>query len=151
MKRMEFFERVKLPVQLGAATVLGLWSQIPSLTQFLVVMMAVDIIFGMAVAIKQKSISPSKLAWGVTKKAVSLMLVALGWVFHFYVNADLGFNLGQAASAFYLAAEFLSISRNALLLDVMVPPQFQTMISYFEGFSKPEKKGEGDHADTTTP
>lgn len=148
---MEVLERIKLPVQLGAFTVIGLWTQIPTLTQFLIVMMAVDIIFGVAVAIKQKNISPSRLAWGVTKKAVSLMLVSLGWVFHFYVNADFGFNMGQAASAFYLAAEFLSISRNAILLDVMVPPQFQTMIAYFEGFSKPKEKEEGDHADTTTP
>lgn len=121
----------------GAAGCALLWLKIPELTQLLLIMMAVDVVFGLIIAIKKRDLSVSAASWGVTKKFAVLVLVGLAAVLNHYVQNVIEINLTQAASVFYLVPEMLSISRNAAELGVPVFSQFETVLDYFRNYSTP--------------
>lgn len=132
---MSPLERITLLVKLTAGAIAGLWANIPELTQFLVIMMAVDIFFGLALAIRDRKLCPGAAWDGITKKVGALVLIGVMGFFHRYVQFDV-INLTQAASAFYLVVEGMSIIRNATDLGVLVPPQMKQVIEYFEGYER---------------
>lgn len=124
--------------------IVALWGQMPQLTQLLVALMIVDITLGLAVAIKRRDVS-SKAAWnGMTKKIGSLLLVAVAALLNPFANNIMEINLVQAASAFYVVPELLSISRNAGILGVPVFTQFSLLMRYFQTVS-----GQGSEDETT--
>lgn len=135
---MDWIEEYSFPVKLGAGFLAALWSGLPGLTQFLLVLMGIDILFGVWLAFQTKTVNPTKAWAGVTKKVGTLVLVGLTALFHSYVPFE-AVDLTQASSAFYIVAEMLSITRNAVRLGIVVPPQFEQILTYFEGFTSEHK------------
>ena len=118
-----------------AATVAAFWLQIPSLTQLLIILMGVDILLGVILAIRNRDISVGTAMDGVTRKLVSLILVGVAALLTPYVSGLVEINLAQAASAFYIVPEMLSISRNSASLGVPVFSQFEQILEYFRSYS----------------
>lgn len=114
------------------ATVLGIWSALPQLTQLLVWLMVIDIALGLAVGWKNKNLSTDKAVAGTTKKIARLLLVAVCALLNPIVNSVIEVNLVQASSAFYIVPELLSIVRNAALLNVQAPGQLDLVLKYFQ-------------------
>lgn len=123
------------------AGISGFVATIPELTHFLLVLMLVDIAFGLAAARKQRNLSPSQMWDGVTKKIGSLGIVVLAAIIDSYVDV-LGIDLVQVTTVFYIGPELLSILRNAALLGVAVPPQFSSVLKYFSDQEKQTKPDE---------
>ena len=116
--------------------VVAIWGNVPQLTQLLVMLMVIDIALGVCVAWKQRDLS-AKAAWeGMTKKIASLLMIAVAGLLNPFVNGLVEVNLVQAASAFYIVPELLSITRNAAILDVPVFTQFTVVLRYFQAVSQ---------------
>lgn len=123
-----------------AATVAAFWLQIPSLTQLLIILMGVDILLGVILAIRNRDISVGTAMDGVTRKLVSLILVGVAALLTPYVSGLVEINLAQAASAFYIVPEMLSISRNSARLGVPVFSEFERILDYFRSYSGGQDK-----------
>lgn len=119
----------------------GFVAAVPELTHFLVILMLVDVVFGLAAARKQRNLSPVSMWEGVTKKIGSLGIVVLAAIIDGYVDV-LGIDLVQVTTVFYIGPELLSILRNAALLGVAVPPQFSSVLKYFSDQEKQAKPDE---------
>lgn len=138
-------DRVLDWLRVAAAAVAALWCAIPSLTQLLIIMMSVDILLGIILAIRHRDLSVQTAMDGMTRKIVSLILVGLAALLTPYVSGMVEINLAQAASAFYIVPEMLSISRNSARLGVPVFAQFEQILEYFRSYSG------GGKTDTDTP
>lgn len=128
-------DRVLDWLRVAAAAVAALWCAIPSLTQLLIIMMSVDILLGIILAIRHRDLSVQTAMDGMTRKIVSLILVGLAALLTPYVSGMVEINLAQAASAFYIVPEMLSISRNSASLGVPVFAQFEQILEYFRSYS----------------
>ena len=123
-----------------AATVAAFWLQIPSLTQLLIILMGVDILLGLILAIRHRDVSVATAMDGVTRKLVSLILVGVAALLTPYASGLVEINLAQAASAFYIVPEMLSISRNSARLGVPVFSEFERILDYFRSYSGGQDK-----------
>lgn len=112
-----------------------IWFRIPELTQLLLILMIIDIVFGLIVAIKERDLSTHAALWGVTKKFSVLILIAVAAIFNHYVQPIIEINLTQAASVFYIVPEMLSISRNAARIGIPVFSEFERVLGYFRNYS----------------
>lgn len=112
-----------------------IWFRIPELTQLLLILMIIDIVFGLIVAIKERDLSAHAALWGVTKKFSVLILIAVAAIFNHYVQPIIEINLTQAASVFYIVPEMLSISRNAARIGIPVFSEFERVLGYFRNYS----------------
>lgn len=93
---------------------------------------AIDVLLGLILAVKSHDLS-AQAAWqGMTKKIVSLLLVATAALLNPHIQGIIEINLTQAASAFYLVPELTSITRNAAALDVPVFTQMKDILRYFQ-------------------
>jgi len=95
----------------------------------------VDILLGVILAIRHRDLSVTTAMDGMTRKIVSLILVGVAALLTPYVSGLVEINLAQAASAFYLVPEMLSISRNAASLGVPMFSQFEQVLEYFRAYS----------------
>jgi toxin secretion/phage lysis holin len=92
-------------------------------------------LFGTAAAVKSKKLS-SQSAWmAATRKLGSLGIIVLAAVIDSYVDL-LGIDLVQVTTVFYIGPELVSILRNAAILEVPVPPQFTSVLRYFQDKEK---------------
>jgi len=81
----------------------------------------------------------------MTRKIVSLILVGVAAMLTPYIGGLVEINLAQAASAFYIVPEMLSISRNAARLGVPVFSEFERVLEYFRSYStKPTQADDTD-------
>ncbi len=138
-------DRVLDWLRVAAAAVAALWCAIPSLTQLLILLMGVDILLGLILAIRRRDLSVTTAVDGMTRKIVSLILVGVAAMLTPYVGGLVEINLAQAASAFYIVPEMLSISRNAAQLGVPVFSEFERVLEYFRSYStKPTQADDTD-------
>lgn len=138
-------DRVLDWLRVAAAAVAALWCAIPSLTQLLILLMGVDILLGLILAIRRRDLSVTTAVDGMTRKIVSLILVGVAAMLTPYVGGLVEINLAQAASAFYIVPEMLSISRNAAQLGVPVFSAFERVLEYFRSYStKPTQADDTD-------
>ncbi len=138
-------DRVLDWLRVAAAAVAALWCAIPSLTQLLILLMGVDILLGLILAIRRRDLSVTTAVDGMTRKIVSLILVGVAAMLTPYVGGLVEINLAQAASAFYIVPEMLSISRNAARLGVPVFSEFERVLEYFRSYStKPTQADDTD-------
>ena len=124
----------------AAAACAALWLQIPSLTQLLILLMGVDIVLGVILAVRRRDLSVATAMDGMTRKIVSLILVGVAALLTPYVSGLVEINLAQAASAFYIVPEMLSISRNSARLGVPVFSEFERVLDYFRTYSAGERE-----------
>ena len=133
-------DRVTDGLRWGAAAIAALWAAIPSLTQLLIILMGVDILLGTILAVRRHDLDVGTALDGVTRKLVSLVLVGVAALLTPYVSGLVEINLAQAASAFYIVPEMLSISRNSALLGVPVFSEFERILDYFRSYSGGQDK-----------
>ena len=122
------------------AAIAAYWGAVPELTQLLVYLMAVDMAFGIWVAIKQRNLSATRAWDGVTKKLGTLGMVVVAALVNPHIQNIIEVNLVQAASAFYIAPELLSIMRNAAILDIPVFSQLTPVLRYFQSAGEPKEE-----------
>lgn len=104
---------------------------IPELTWFLLSLMVLDAFFGLAVAIRTRTLSPTAAWKAATRKLGSLGIIVMAAIVDKYVNL-LGMDLVQISTVFYIGPEVLSILRNAAILEIPVPPQFANVLRVFQ-------------------
>lgn len=109
----------------------GEWS--PLLGVFIVTM-AIDIVTGIAAAIKSgKGLSSKTGFWGLTRKGIMLMVVSLAH----QIDQLLGANAVQAGSIyFYLFNELISIAENFSALGMPLPPVFDGLLTAMKNKQK---------------
>lgn len=98
--------------------------ELPDVNEWLLVaglvMIALDIVLGVAKAIATKSLSSSKMRIGLWHKAAYLGIWAVAWIFNFAVGyADIGFNVPafDAVSIYVIAMEGLSCVENIAAIN----------------------------------
>jgi toxin secretion/phage lysis holin len=124
---VEVLEHIKW-ISVGVAAFLH---SIPELTYFLLILMALDTLFGLGAAIKERRLSSTSMWMAATRKLGSLGIVVLAAVVDQYINL-LGIDLVQVATVFYIGPELVSILKNAAILEVPIPPQFVGVLRYFQ-------------------
>lgn len=88
------------------------------LIQALIVLMALDILMGLVTAYIAKKLS-STISWvGMSKKAATLIIVAMA----VSVTPASGLPMGDLATIYYCGTEALSITEKAARLGVPLPP-----------------------------
>jgi len=115
-------EKIELVVKIVAGALIAIWAGLIPLVQLLLILILIDIVSGVVVAIQERRLS-SDVAWkGMTRKAMSLLMVAMAGVIQHYA-ADLVGNLPlqTAVAGFYCAGEVLSILENATNAGLPVP------------------------------
>ena len=132
-------ERTKLGFQALLALAIGFFHALPPLTQALLWIMVADILLGITVAVKHRSLSRAALFDGVTRKFVILVLMGVAAVLNPHTQWILGIDLVQAGSAFYLVYELTSVVRNAAILNVPVFSQLQDVLRIFSQANEAEK------------
>lgn len=94
------------------------WLRGQPIISVLLVLMGLDVLAGIAVAFGTKTLS-SPLSWrGMSRKALTLILVATAIILEPFAG-DLP--LGKMVALFYSATEALSIIENAAILGVPLP------------------------------
>src|SRR4051812_46426357 len=99
-------------IRVAMAAIIGLWGAIPAVTQLLVLLMAADLVLGTWLAISNRQYSVDYARRGAGKKLATLMMVGVAAILTPHVQASIGINLVQAASAFYLVPELGSVTKN---------------------------------------
>lgn len=102
-----------------AAMVAMAWGELHWLVKLLIVMALADMLLGLLLATVERRLSVDVMFRGVAKKVVTFVLVGIA----LFVDQQTGraLPLTEAAAAFFVAREGLSVFRNAELLGVPVP------------------------------
>lgn len=106
-------------ISAGASLWLG---DLPTAVKILLALMAIDIFAGVIAAGKVGKVS-SSVAWsGMTKKIVTMGVIALAYLIGSYLNGPtLGAPFGELAVGFYIAVESISILENARAVGIPIP------------------------------
>ena len=107
----------------GAATlVAGIWGGLIAMVQLLLILMLIDIASGILGAAQRGELSSQCSFAGMTKKAMTLLIVAACGAIECYVPESIGqVPLQAAVAGFYCAGEVLSILENAVEAGLPVP------------------------------
>jgi len=100
---------------LGA--VVALLTKLPETVLALLGLMVIDVVSGVVASWSERRTSSGVYWCGVTRKAMTLMVVAACWL----VERATGVPLGVAVTGFYIAHEALSILENAGRIGVPLP------------------------------
>lgn len=128
---------------LGAAS--ALWLSLGVSVQILVLLIALDLVTGMVAAWAGKQLDSSTGWRGVSKKALTLAVVAMAAV----VEPAVGLPLAEFVAGFYAAVEALSIAENAAVAGVPVPSflrealvQWQRLVEGREGAGRHDHRSD---------
>lgn len=117
--------RLETFLKLVAAYLCGiagfLWGDLDGLLKALLIFMVMDYGTGLAAAFREKRLSSAVGFWGILRKGVMLLIVAVGNVVDTQVLGGTGSICRSAVIGFYLANEGLSILENAGALGVKWP------------------------------
>lgn len=102
-----------------------LWGELDGLLKALLIFMVMDYATGLAAAFREKRLSSAVGFWGILRKGVMLLIVAVGNVVDTQVLGGSGSICRSAVIGFYLANEGLSILENAGDLGVKWPKILQ--------------------------
>ena len=95
----------------------GLWVGLDVAVRVLVLLMALDIVTGLAAAFAARAID-SRTGWrGISRKVVTLGIVGAAAVIDPHVSVP----LTQIVAGFYAASELTSLAENAALAGVPIP------------------------------
>lgn len=85
----------------------------------LLFMMCIDIILGLLLSIQEKRVSSDVSRRGMTRKAVMLLLVMVGYVLSGVTGTP---GTGATIGLFFITSELISVLENAALLGAPIPP-----------------------------
>lgn len=95
-------------------------ARVPELVWLLICAQVIDMATGMLVAWNAGRLCSTVARKGMTKKAVMLMLVAIGFAIDRIVGSSLP--VGTAVAGYYAAMEILSVTENAGKLGLPIAP-----------------------------
>ena len=107
----------------GAATVAaGLWGGLLAMVQLLLILMLLDIASGILGAAQRGELSSGRSFAGMTKKAMTLLIVTACGAIETYAAPSIGsIPLQAAVAGFYCAGEVLSIIENGMEAGLPIP------------------------------
>lgn len=128
----------------GAALWLG---DLPTAVKILLALMAIDIFAGVIAAGKAGKVS-SSVAWsGMTKKIVTMGVIALAYLIGTYLNGPtLGAPFGELAVGFYIAVESISILENARAVGIPIPDFLRDALASLQEEKTPPRYGNSEGA-----
>jgi len=103
------------------ATIAALWGSIELVTQTLLILIALDIITGIAAGYYTRSLSSNQTFRGMAKKTIVLAIVAGAHVLSTAWQSPIP--LGTVVAGFYVIHEMLSIMENAGRVGIPLPRQ----------------------------
>lgn len=113
----ETWESLCLWAKLAAAATAAFWGGLAPLVQVLIAVMAADLLTGLLAGYITRKLSSDVSFRGLAKKAIVLVLVAVGRL----LEPAVGLPLGDVVAGFYLVHEGLSILENAARAGLPVP------------------------------
>lgn len=109
---------------------------VPIFTWLLVLLMLIDMAFGIGRAYVQKDLSANEARVGAIKKLGNLGIIAVaGIVEALLLSVGViipGVNFVQVATLFFVPYEVFSIVKNADALGIPIPPQLLAAMRYFK-------------------
>lgn len=97
----------------------GEWLNSQPFVLYLLILMVLDVVGGIFVSISKKTLSSSASWRGMSKKAITLVIVGTAFVIERLINHE--FPLGKGAALLYCVTEALSILENAAAAGVPLP------------------------------
>lgn len=85
----------------------------------LLFMMCIDIILGLLLSVQEKRVSSDVSRRGMTRKAVMLLLVMVGYVLSGVTGIP---GTGATIALFFITSELISVLENGALLGAPIPP-----------------------------
>lgn len=120
-------------LKLAALTVFsfiaGWWAQLETAVQVLVVLIALDILSGMAAAFVERRASSDASLRGIVKKVLVILLVGAAHA----VEPVAGFDASAYVAMFFVAHEALSILENAGRVGVPIPERLRSALVALQG------------------
>lgn len=117
---------IKHVLQAAVGFVAAFWVSIPTAVHALLVFMALDLLSGILVAIRDRRLSSDICRDGLIKKALVLIIVAAGHRIAGAANID--YDIGSAIALGFVVYEFLSIIENAGRAGVPFPPALKLLL-----------------------
>lgn len=115
----------------------GIYSGDMKFLYFLIVLMCLDIITGIAKAIKNQNLWSKKSLRGTAKKMLIFCIIILANIIDMILN--LNGALLTMTVLYYIAHEGLSIVENCAEMDVLVPEQIKEKLKVIDQDSKEDK------------
>lgn len=129
-------ESIVSPLAWLMAAIGAILANVPVVTWLLVLLMALDMAFGLARAYLQKDLSADEARRGGIKKLGNLGLVAvagiLGKILFLMGIVIPGVNFIQVATLFFVPYEVFSIIKNADAMGLYVPPEIKAAMRFFK-------------------
>lgn len=104
---------------------------------FLILLMFVDIVTGLAKAIKNRNLWSKKSIYGIGRKSMIFCIIILANVIDQIMGLQNG--LLMMSVFYYIAHEGLSIIENCAEMDVLVPEQIKDKLKVMEDKNKKEE------------
>ena len=120
---------LKLAAQAVFSLIAGWWAQLETAVQVLVVLMALDILSGMAAAFVERRASSDASLRGIVKKVLVILLVGTAHA----VEPVVGFDASAYVAMFFVAHEALSILENAGRAGVPIPVRLRSALVALKG------------------
>lgn len=95
-------------------------------------LMAIDVIVGFIAAFKKKTLSSTISHIGMSKKAIQLLLIAVGRVLEPYTS---GMPVGSMTASVFCVTELVSILENAAIAGVPIPQPILDALQKFKLFT----------------
>lgn len=112
--------------------VAGWWAQMETAVRVLVVLIALDIVSGMAAAFVERRASSDASLRGIVKKIFVILLVGAAHA----VEPVVGFDASAYVAMFFVAHEALSILENAGRAGVPIPERLRSALVALQGESR---------------
>lgn len=117
----------------------GWWAQMETAVQVLVVLIALDIVSGMAAAFVERRASSDASLRGIVKKVLVILLVGAARA----VEPVIGFDASSYVAMFFVAYEALSILENAARAGVPIPERLRSALVALRGEDNDARRAEG--------
>lgn len=122
---------------------LASWLQTHSLVPTLIALQLADVVMGLLCALRRLEISSSASYRGMTKKAGTLIIIAVAFLIEPHAQ---GLPTGAMTTLFYVVTEAISVIENGARLGIPVPAVIREALSKLRGPAGPAL-----HVAITTP
>lgn len=114
-----------------------LFQTLPEPVTALLILMAIDVVMGIMIAIKDMRVRSRRLRDGLMKKIGVLLIISAAYALDKYTPSLIMEKLGDAATYAFVVTELVSILENAILLGIPLPPVLARL------FDKRDEKSNG--------
>lgn len=112
-----------------AAAIGAVFASVPDAVKWLVLIMALDVATGVAIAARDGKLSSTEAWKGGMKKAATLVVIGLVMVLDKGLKLIPGVDIASAVTVYYIWTEALSVITNAAALGVPIPDILLNMLA----------------------